>query len=306
MDFFSSSFNIIITILIVLAIVYAYLNPTVPKEGTVARKKYDEKMAKEELERLNQKTIEDFSLESKPNVNSSKKTYKEPEITEKMISEFVSFAKKVKLVDDSENPPDSPSDSRQLSEMDFLDLDVRILVRMRAKFTRKDEGRIFISEFDINEPAYCIYSSYEEAWIGSHMDDKVAKMFVNLFDKPNLFDPFESYFDDQWDWEGHEGIFDEKYYFKDGDRKFLHLKFKGWEFDEMEILPCYLFIKIEEIEIDIPSIEIHINDQKIDNQFKFKKELRYLIVLLISIYRKDVAEQINQALKVKDSSTFLQ
>ena len=214
MDFFSSSFNIIIAILIVSAIVYAYVNPRVPKEGTPARKKYDEKLAKEELERLNQKTIEDFSLESKPIVNSPKKTYKEPEITEKMISEFVSFAKKVKLVDDSENPPDGPSDSRQLSEMDFLDLDVRILVRMRAKFTRKDEGRIFISEFDINEPAYCIYSSYEEAWIGSHMDDKVAKMFVNLFDKPNLFDPFESFFDDQWDWENHEGIFDDKILFQ--------------------------------------------------------------------------------------------
>ena len=301
MDFFSSFFNIIIAILIVSAIVYAYVNPRVPKEGTPARKKYDEKLAKEELERLNQKTIEDFSLESKPNVNSPKKTYKEPEITEKMISEFVSFAKKVKLVDDSENPPDSPSDSRQLSEMDFLDLDVRILVRMRAKFTRKDEGRIFISEFDINEPAYCIYSSYEIVTLSAHMYEKVAKMFVNLFDKPNLFDPFESYFDDQWDWEGHEGIFDEKYYFKDGDRKFLHLKFKGWEFDEMEILPCYQFIKSEEIEIDMSSIKIHINDQKIDHQFKFKKELSYLIVLLMSIYRKDIAEQINQALKAKDN-----
>ena len=86
MDFFSSSFNIIIAILIVSAIVYSYVNPRVPKEGTPARKKYDEKMAKEELERLNQKTIEDFSLESKPIVNSPKKTYKEPEITEKMIS----------------------------------------------------------------------------------------------------------------------------------------------------------------------------------------------------------------------------
>jgi hypothetical protein len=126
-------------------------------------------------------------------------------------------------------------------------------------------------------------------------------MFVNLFDKPNLFDPFESFFDDQWDWEGHEGVIDQKYYFKDGDRKFLHLKFKGWEFDEMEILPNFQFIKSEEIEIDISSIKIHINDQKIDHQFKFKKELRHLIVLLMSIYRKDIAELINQALKAKDS-----
>ena len=54
----------------------------------------------------------------------------------------------------------------------------------------------------------------------------------------------------------------------------------------------------EEIEIDMSSIRIHINDQKIDHQFKFKKELRYLIVLLMSIYRKDVANQINQALLV--------
>ena len=302
MDIFSSSFNIIIAILIVSAIVYAYVNPRVPKEGTPARKKYDEKLAKEELERLNQKTIEDFSLESKPIVNPPKKTYKEPEITEKMISEFVSFAKKVKLVDDSENPPDSPSDSRQLSEMDFLDLDVRILAQMRAKNTRKDEGRIIISEFGINEPAYCIYSSYEIVTLYAHMDEKVAKMFVNLFDKPNLFDPFESFFDDQWDWENHEGIFDDKYYFKDGDRKFLHLKFKDWEFDETDVLDIYRqFIKSEEIEVDIPSIKIQINDQKIDHQFKFKKELRHLIVLLMSIYRKDIAEQINQALKAKDN-----
>jgi len=301
-DFFSSSFNIIIAILIVSAIVYAYVNPRVPKEGTPARKKYDEKLAKEELERLNQKTIEDFSLESKPIVNPPKKTYKEPEITEKMITEFTSFTKKNKLVDDPIHPPNRPSASRQLSEIDFQDLDVRIFVRMRAKITRKDEGRILISEFGIDEPAYCIYSSYEEVHLAAHMDGKVAKMFVNLFDKPNLFDPFESFFDDQWDWENHEGIFDDKYYFKDGDRKFLHLKFKDWEFDETDVLDIYRqFIKSEEIEIDISSIKIHINDQKIDHQFKFKKELRHLIVLLMSIYRKDIAEQINQALKAKDS-----
>ena len=301
MDFFSSSFNIIIAILIVLAIVYTYVNPRVPKKGTAARKKYDEKMAKEELVRLNQKTIEDFSLESKPIVNPPKKTYKEPEITEKMITEFAAFTKKNKLIDDPIHPPNRPSVSKQLSEMDFQDLDVRIFAQMRAKNTRKDEGKIIISEFGINEPAYCIYSSYEIVTLSDHMDEKVAKMFVNLFDKPNLFDPFESFFDDQWDWEGHEGFLDEKYYFKDGDRKFLHLKFKGWEFDEMEILPNFQFIKSEEIEIDISSIKIHINDQKIDHQFKFKKELRHLIVLLMSIYRKDIAEQINQALKAKDS-----
>ena len=301
MDFFSSSFNIIITILIVSAIVYTYVNPRVPKKGTAARKKYDEKMAKEELVRLNQKTIEDFSLESKPIVNPPKKTYNEPEITEKMITEFAAFTKKNKLIDDPIHPPNRPSVSKQLSEMDFQDLDVQILAQMRAKNTRKDEGKIIISEFGINEPAYCIYSSYEIVTLYAHMDEKVAKMFVNLFDKPNLFDPFESFFDDGWDWEGHEGFLDEKYYFKDGDRKFLHLKFKGWEFDEMEILPNFQFIKSEEIEIDISSIEIYINGQKIDHQFKFKKELRHLIVLLMSIYRKDIAEQINQALKAKDS-----
>ena len=301
MDFFSSSFNIIISILIVSAIVYTYVNPRVPKKGTAARKKYDEKMAKEELVRLNQKTIEDFSLESKPIVNPPKKTYNEPEITEKMITEFTAFTKKNKLIDDPIHPPNRPSVSKQLSEMDFQDLDVRIFAQMRAKNTRKDEGKIIISEFGINEPAYCIYSSYEIVTLSGHMDEKVAKMFVNLFDKPNLFDPFESFFDDQWDWEYYEGVIDQKYYFKDGDRKFLHLKFKGWEFDEMEILPNFQFIKSEEIEIDISSIKIHINDQKIDHQFKFKKELRHLIVLLMSIYRKDIAEQINQALKAKDS-----
>ena len=301
MDFFSSFFNIIIAILIVSAIVYAYVNPRVPKEGTPARKKYDEKIAREELERLNQKTIEDFSLESKPIVNPPKKTYNEPEITEKMITEFAAFTKKNKLIDDPIHPPNRPSVSKQLSEMDFQDLDVRIFAQMRAKNTRKDEGKIIISEFGINEPAYCIYSSYEIVTLYAHMDEKVAKMFVNLFDKPNLFDPFESFFDDQWDWEYYEGVIDQKYYFKDGDRKFLHLKFKGWEFDEMEILPNFQFIKSEEIEIDISSIKIHINDQKIDHQFKFKKELRHLIVLLMSIYRKDVANQINQVLKAKDS-----
>jgi hypothetical protein len=61
------------------------------------------------------------------------------------------------------------------------------------------------------------------------------------------------------------------------------------------------FIKSEEIEVHIPSIKIHINDQKIDHQFKFKKELRHLILLLMSIYRKDTAEQINNTLKAKDN-----
>ena len=49
--------------------------------------------------------------------------------------------------------------------------------------------------------------------------------------------------------------------------------------------------------VDIPSIEMFIYDQEINHPFKFKKShQKYILIFLMCIYRKDLAEQINQTI----------
>ena len=143
MDFFSSSFNIIIAILIVSAIVYAYVNPRVPKEGTPARKKYDEKMAKEEWERLNPpiyKTIEEIS-KPKPKPKAKKQQdYVEPVITEKMIDDFVRFFDR-----------SAPTD---FGEIDFSDLDIDFSVEIECDISVYEYGDIKCEELELSEEGY--------------------------------------------------------------------------------------------------------------------------------------------------------
>ena len=106
MDFFSSSFNIIIAILIVSAVIWSFVSGRVPKEGTPARKKYDEKMAKKEWERLNPPTYKTIEEISKPKPKAKKQQdYVEPVITEKKIDEFVLFLNKFQSKDENKAFP---------------------------------------------------------------------------------------------------------------------------------------------------------------------------------------------------------
>ena len=167
MDFFSSSFNIIIAILIVSAVIWSFVSGRVPKEGTPARKKYDEKMAKEEWERLNPpiyKTIEEIS-KPKPKPKAKKQQdYVEPVITEKMIDDFVRFFDR-----------SAPTD---FGEIDFSDLDIDFSVEIECDISVYEYGDIKCEELELSENIWVltignIENDVEELanWIAESLND---------------------------------------------------------------------------------------------------------------------------------------
>jgi hypothetical protein len=60
-------------------------------------------------------------------------------------------------------------------------------------------------------------------------------------------------------------------------------------------------VGVKNLELDILSIEVSINDQKIDYIFTDKNELKHLLVLLISSYDKEIAKLVDQKLNSKST-----
>ena len=326
MDFFSSFFNIIIAILIVSAIVYSYVIPRVPKEGTPARKKYDEKMAKEEWERLNPpiyKTIEEISKPKPKPKAKTQQDYVEPVITKKMIDDFVLFLNKFQSKDEKK----AFYTKIDLSEIDFKNLNMDFSLLIGAYMILHEFGRIQCDELELTEKGYQgegynIIKLINIEHSGNLNYEKEAEECVRLIHKPNIFDAIKSsqndgiFYGDPLDWldsywAAYNDIdsYDEGIFFEN-----------GCELDLDKIAdPDYCFeadrdhfstgsvgdyeagnFKITDI--GISTIKILINDQPFNDQFEFKKShQKYILILLMCVYRKDLAEQINQALKAKDS-----
>ena len=329
MDFFSSSFNIIITILIVSAIVYAYVNPKVPKEGTPARKKYDEKMAKEEWERLNPpiyKTIEEIS---KPKPKAKKQqVYVEPVITEKMIDEFVLFLYKFQSKDENK----AFYTTIDFSEIDFKNLSMGFSLLLRADMILHEFGRIQCDELEYTEKGYRaetykIIKLINIEHSGNLNYKKEAEECVRLIHKPNIFDAIKSsqndgiFYGDPLDWldsysEAYNDFdsYDAGIFFENGrelDPDKISEASEVYYYDLFEAhrdhfstgsVGDYEAGNFKITDIGISTIKILINDQPFNDQFEFKKShQKYILILLMCVYRRDLAEQINQALKAKVS-----
>jgi hypothetical protein len=226
-------------------------------------------------------------------------TYEELTISPKMITEFVSFAQKTKLIDSKH--------SRQLSEIDFNELrvpDLKISFFIDVTTSCKLDGVLDNPESDSLEPAYKEFKADFNNYFSEVIDEENIQLYINLLNEPDdCTEPFYNYYDSYIANEifiEYSEPYDEKFYFRDGNREIDDDE--GWQYfeydDEEEFIDMEWNFFIEEISIDIQSIKIEINGQKLNFGFNNKKDLKHLVVMLMSIYRKDVANQINQALLV--------
>ena len=231
----------------------------------------------------------------------------------KMITEFVSFAQKTKLI--------NPKHSRKLSEIDFNELrvpDLRISFKIGATKYYQVDGVIDNDESDSSGPAYKEFNAdfYDDFYVV--IDEETLQLYINLLNEPDDWEPFYNYYESflENSFEGYSQPYAEKYYLRDGDRKVDGGT--GWSFFqsidedynpredwvsfEVDELVTNVVSYIEEISIDIQSIEIEINGQKLNFVFNDEKDLKHLVVMLMAIYQKDdTGIKINQALKAKDS-----
>ena len=263
-------------------------------------------------------------------------TYEELTISPKMITEFVSFAQKTKLIDEPKNIKANywdekkyrseyeakkalidPKHSRKLSEIDFNELrvpDLRISFMIDVTKYYKVDGVIDNDESDSSGPAYKEFKADFRNYFSEVIDEEHIQLYINLLNEPDLTEPFyndyESFLENSL--EGYSQPYAEKYYLRDGDRKVDGGT--GWSYFqsidedyypkedlvsfEVDEAVTNVISYIEEISIDIQSIEIEINGQKLNFVFNDEKDLKHLVVMLMAIYRKDLAEQINQALLV--------
>ena len=296
MDFFSSSFNIIIALLIVSAVIWSFIRGRPPKKGTPARKKYDEKMAKEEWERLNPPTYKTIEEISKPKPKAKKQQdYVEPVITEKMIDDFVRFFDR--------------SASTDFSEIDFSDLNIYFSVEVECDISVYEYGDIKCEELELPEEGYDEYLFTTcESLQREEIDGLEAEEFVRLIHQPSSVDPMKSpdnniIFDYLWeDYEHSDGGFYKGTYFENG---------RELDFDKVStnssIVDQNNYTRretksVKVTEVDFSSIELSINGLTFNNQFTFENpDRKYILILLMCVYRQDLAEQINQALKAKDN-----
>ena len=295
MDFFSSSFNIIIAILIVSAVIWSFVSGRVPKEGTPARKKYDEKMAKEEWERLNPPTYKTIEEISKPKPKAKKQQdYVEPVITEKMIDDFVRFFDR--------------SASTDFSEIDFSDLNIYFSVEVECDISVYEYGDIKCEELELPEEGYDEYLFTTcESLQREEIDGLEAEEFVRLIHQPSSVDPMKSpdnniIFDYLWqDYEDSVGFYKGTYFENGRELDFDKVSTNSSIADQNNYTRRETK-SVKVTEVDFSSIELSINGLTFNNQFTFENpDRKYILILLMCVYRKDLAEQINQALKAKDN-----
>ena len=310
MDFFSSLFNIIIAILIVSAVIWSFISGRVPKEGTPARKKYDEKMAKEEWERLNPPTYKTIEEISKPKPKAKKQQdYVEPVITEKMIDDFVLFLNKFQSKDEKK----AFYTKIDFSEIDFRDLSIDFYVEIYTDLIEREYGGIECEELEHYEKGYdeSVYHDISKLIQRHEIDEQEAEEFVRLIHQPSSFDPLRSpknnVIFNKIDWDDFDAWNDSYIgtYFENGreldfDKVATDMTISETQNYGPDTIREITSVKITKV--DIPSIEMFIYDQEMNHPFNFKKShQKYILIFLMCIYRKDLGEQINQALKAKIS-----
>lgn len=282
------------------------------------------------------KEIEDFTKKIEKTKSPPPEQYKEPKISKKMISEFALFAKRVKLSPSEDTPPQSKQ-PKKLSDINFQDLDwndIHIKFQLNADIITKWTGDITIVGLGFDEWAYTMYG--EEVRISFEADfmEKNHKGIIKILDKPYMtscgykgitsFDELgiikldsseDCYLEVKEDWtEGEEPDFsqsvEQKYYFYDGPEtlgpnmdingpEFYHEKISAddvFEYNAMEGEIGYIGVK--NLQLDIPSIEICVKNQKIEHTFKNRDEVNHLLVLLISTF-DDVAKLVDQSFTSK-------
>ena len=318
MNFFSNFFNIIIALFIVSTVIYSIFSGRVPKEGTPARKKYDKKMKMEEWERLNPptyKTIEEISI-PKPKISAAKnQKYKEPEISQKMIVEFVTFLKKFQSKD-KHKPFYSTIDFRKI---DFGSLRIDFSLMVGLEIILHELGNIKCDELEYAEKGYLkeIYSINHIIDIEYSSSQDYANGFeelVRLIHNPNSFDAIKSnqndgiFYGDPLDWIDTSSDETIGIFFETGrelDPNKIAAEFYYYDLFESNrtnystgSVGDYEVENFKIDKIDFPYIDLSINGQAFTEQFKFKKShQKYILILLMCVCRKDLSNKVNDALE---------
>ena len=174
----------------------------------------------------------------------------------------------------------------------------------------REYGDIECEELEHYEKGYdeSVYHNISKLIQRHEIDEQEAEEFVRLIHQPSSVDPMKSpdnniIFDYLWeDYEHSDGGFYKGTYFENG---------RELDFDKVStnssIVDQNNYTRretksVKVTEVDFSSIELSINGLTFNNQFTFENpDRKYILILLMCVYRKDLAEQINQALKAKDS-----
>ena len=166
-----------------------------------------------------------------------------------------------------------------------------------------------LEELELSEEGYdeYLFTSFELLQ-REEIDGQEAEEFVRLIHQPSSVDPMKSpdnniIFDYLWeDYEHSDGGFYKGTYFENG---------RELDFDKVStnssIVDQNNYTRretksVKVTEVDFSSIELSLNGLTFNNQFTFEKsDRKYILILLMCVYRQDLAEQINQALKAKDN-----
>ena len=249
----------------------------------------------------------------KAKIKSNEQDY---QVSSKALTDFVSFAQKNKLI----------IDSKKLSDIDFNELhysDFEISLSIRIENTYAIDGELLIYEKDQITPtsetklAYQTFKADFLLSVTNQIDEYNIHLFINLFNKPNIAEPFFNFFEndisqllewEQTDGQNWEPPYDEKYYFKNGNREILdgdhviedgpHIyPFRDFEaFEEFDGIYSDLApIDFEETLEDIESIKI--KGKHLSYKFNLKEEFSLLAIILMASYQKDIARQLNEKFK---------
>lgn len=272
------------------------------------------------------KTWEDFTKNPEATKIPPLDQYKEPTITKKMVSDFVLFAKKIKLSANEDNA----LPFKKLSDLDFQSLDwgdINLEFQLNADVINKWWGDITIEEYGFTETAYTLYGEEITIPFEGALEQDNYKGIITILDKNFLASC--GYSDkhntiklasdkdccleiEEWDTNGEPSqSVEDSYHFYHGPEtfepsldmigpEFYHDKINASEVFEPSPMEGNLgYVGIKNLELDIPLIEVSINDQKIDFIFTDKNELKHLLVLLISSYDKEIAKLVDQKLNNK-------
>ena len=231
----------------------------------------------------------------------------EYQISDKDLNDFISFAKKAKLIIDSKN-------SQKLIKIDFQELhysDFEISLDVSIENTYSFDGEVHIYDKDTKISSFdsvLAYQTFKAAFnfsVPYQIDENNIQLFINLFIKPKAKETFFKYYEDvifqQLEFEQAEGEdwaipYDEKYYFKKDDRLIDDIGFSDFEaFEEFDgDYSLEVPIDFEEELEGIDSIKI--NGNVLSYKFNDMQDYKHLAILLMASYQKNIAAQVHKKL----------
>jgi len=258
-----------------------------------------EKQADKDISGKAPQVIEKPKLRDKSDQN-------EYQISDKDLNDFISFAKKAKLIIDSKN-------SRKLSTIDFQDLhfsdfEISLYVSIENTYSFDGELSIYNKDSKISSDSLLAYKTFKGYFwlsVSNEIDEETIHLFIDLFNKPNTSESFFYYYENyiiellndlhlNGEW---AEPYDEKFYFKDSNLEIDNDT--GWRdfkaFEEFDGI--YSDLDPIDFKEEIDGIDsVKINSNILSYKFNQKDEFKHLAIMLMASYQKNIADQINKKL----------